>query len=489
MSKIAIVFLVLATSLCVFGQTSSPFAPPQGRLGVYVLNSGGGLDTGCTFRSGSPLIVRVTVPAPFNSNQLNSDGTLKDPSKLTSKGILGSFANVRFPVYDIDSGAATYGYAPEVDNVSFNGKFKKVLSGFNNTWTDDSLSVPIGEVKFASDVSPGAVNELRVDIDQGNIGSGEYWCMAIDWVSVEFDAAAPYALLHGINDDDSCWTEGSSPGVLTAMDDYGVLYRRFRTGKNGSVAANAADLNTQINAWMNSLKIDRLHIIAHSKGGLDAQMLYALSPPFKILSLSTFSTPHLGSAVADVDAIRRASADDKVENGTDPGGLVRSYLDSWSVGLASGLGQSPQPPGIDDLTTYAATAALTAGQRGNVPNTFSIGANADTNGNNVLDNAEINPYPPIARDGLRMSWGIMRNVVSVVSVGTRTVPGRLWGTRTVLDYRTTAGGPFDNDIVVTVNSAHPGYTTAVQRAFGGNHATVKNPGLVRQVMDRTIPIR
>src|ERR1017187_3927098 len=101
MSKLR--FLLFAfTILPALAQTSSPFPPPQARLGVYAVNSGPGLDTGCTYRSGGPLIVQVKVPAPFNSNQLNADGTLKDPSKLTSKGILGGNASIRFPVYDID---------------------------------------------------------------------------------------------------------------------------------------------------------------------------------------------------------------------------------------------------------------------------------------------------------------------------------------------------------------------------------------------------
>lgn len=484
---------ILALGLLVLpaaAQTSSPFAPPAEKLGTYVINAGGGLDTGCTFRSGGPLVVRLRVPAPFNSNQLNADGTLKDPAKLTGKGILGPNANVRFPVFDIDSSAVTSGFSPERDNVSFNGRQVKVLTGFNNTWTDDSLSVPIGEVRFASDVSPNAVNELRVDIDQANIGIGEYWCMAIDWVAIEFQAAAPYALLHGIAASETTWNDDSSPGVLAAMNEYGVLYRAFRSGKHGSVADNAADLQNQINAWLGSIKSDRLHIIAHSKGGLDAQMLQALGPPFKILSLSTFSTPHLGSVTADVAAIRRSNAEEKLESGTDPGGLVSEYLKSTAIGIILRSDDAPQPPGVDDLTTFAATTALGAGQRGNVAKTFSIGANADVNGNNALEDGEIDPFP-IFKDSYRLSWRIIRDVVSVVTVSTRTLSGRLWGTRTTLEYRTTPGGPFPNDIWVSVQSANPPYpnATVIQSAFGGNHATVKNPGLVRQVMDRTIPIQ
>jgi pimeloyl-ACP methyl ester carboxylesterase len=470
-------------------QTSSPFTPPEAKLGVYVINSGGGLDTGCTYRSGSPLIVRLRIPASFSEKQLNADGTLKDAAGMVRRGVLGANAVVRFPVFDIDSSASTSGFAPEVDHVRWNGQQKKTLSGFNNTWTDDSLSVPIEELHFASPVSPNAVNELRVDIDQGNVGVGEFWCMAIDWLAVEFEAAAPYAMLHGINDDASCWDDGSSPGVSAAMDSFGVLSRRFQTGKHGAVAANGRDLRDQITAWLETLQIKQVHIIAHSKGGLDAQMMAALAPEFEIMSLSTFSTPHLGSVTADVDAIRRVDADDKVENGSDPNGFVRAYVDSWSVWAATGLGRAPQPPGIDDLTTFAATGALAAGQRGNVARTFSIGASADLNGNGTLESGEIDPFPTVAHDGLRLAWDIMRTIVRVVEVGRRQVPGRLWGVRTVLDYSTTPGGPFANDIVVTVNSANPGYAQAIQRQAGANHATVKSPVLIRRVLETTVRIR
>src|SRR5438876_1461240 len=99
------VALMVLTMRVLLAQTSSPFSPPKERLGVYMINSGPGLDTGCTFRSGSPLIVRLAVPATMNANEINSDGTLKDPNKLTASSLLGATARIRFPVFDIDSAA------------------------------------------------------------------------------------------------------------------------------------------------------------------------------------------------------------------------------------------------------------------------------------------------------------------------------------------------------------------------------------------------
>ena len=66
--------VALLASVPALAQTTSPFPPPDEDMGKYVINSGSGLDTGCTYRSGAPLIVRLKVPSPVNKTQLNADG-------------------------------------------------------------------------------------------------------------------------------------------------------------------------------------------------------------------------------------------------------------------------------------------------------------------------------------------------------------------------------------------------------------------------------
>ncbi len=151
------------------------------------------------------------MPAVVNQNQLAADGKLADAPTLVNNGIIGAQAILRFPVYDIDSGANISGYSPEVDRVSFNGQVKKNLSGVDGQWTDDSIIVPIEEVKF------GVENEIRIDIDTDN--SQEVWCMAVDWVAIRFAVAAPYILAHGINAQADTWD-----GIINTMDNMGVLY-------------------------------------------------------------------------------------------------------------------------------------------------------------------------------------------------------------------------------------------------------------------------
>lgn len=462
-------------------QTTSPFQPPEEKLGTYVINAGSGLDTGCTYRGGGPLVIRLTVPKVVNDAQLNADGTLKNAAQLVRDKVLSAQATVRFPVFDIDDKAVVSGIAPEVDRVTFNGRFKKVLAGFNNTWSDDSIVVPIEELKF------GQVNELQIDIDTANAGVGEFWCMAVDWVAVEFEAAAPYVLAHGITAGADTWEGGSAVGVLAELDKRGVVYTRFSLGTaqdgNGSVAANARELKTNIENWLKPMKADRVHVIAHSKGGLDTQHMQALAPSFKLLSLSTLSTPHMGSVAADLSIIQKTDADDKINASVDPGGHVAAYLGTWT------FGQGPQLPGLRDLTTYRATAALASGLRGNVSPTFSYGADADLNGNGVLSDAEASPlFPAVAAHGARRAWQVLRDFSSATFALT-TVPGAFWGTRTVLTY-TVVAAPIAqaNDIVVTTSSANPGYATSLGNVMA-NHSTVKSAANVRVILDRTIPIK
>jgi triacylglycerol lipase len=88
-----------------------------------------------------------------------------------------------------------------------------------------------------------------------------------------------------------------------------------------------------------------IHIIAHSMGGLDSRSLigrnlHGLSDPGRIASLTTLSTPHRGSPVADLLA------------GPRPSGLRRLVYDA----VSHALGQLSIPTGaLGDLTTAGAS--------------------------------------------------------------------------------------------------------------------------------------
>lgn len=67
----------------------------------------------------------------------------------------------------------------------------------------------------------------------------------------------------------------------------------------GSISTNAHQLKAEIEAICRKENCEKVNIIAHSKGGLDARhMITALNMQKKVASLTTLSTPHHGSKLS-----------------------------------------------------------------------------------------------------------------------------------------------------------------------------------------------
>jgi triacylglycerol lipase len=67
-----------------------------------------------------------------------------------------------------------------------------------------------------------------------------------------------------------------------------------------TIAGRAAALKPQLEAIFTATKAKQIHIVAHSMGGLDARYLISkLGFAGRVKSLTTISTPHRGSAIAD----------------------------------------------------------------------------------------------------------------------------------------------------------------------------------------------
>ena len=110
----------------------------------------------------------------------------------------------------------------------------------------------------------------------------------------------PLLLLHGIGFRDfkllNYW--GRIPEILTRNG------ARIEYGKQqawGSIENNAAEIKEQLLNWLEETGSEKVNIIAHSKGGLDARyMISSLGMADKVASLTTISTPHRGSELVDV---------------------------------------------------------------------------------------------------------------------------------------------------------------------------------------------
>jgi triacylglycerol lipase len=92
-------------------------------------------------------------------------------------------------------------------------------------------------------------------------------------------------------------------GVRERLEALGYTVHLARLSPTGSVSLRAAQLARQIE----SIRAERVNIIAHSMGGLDARWAIAnrLDETKDVLSLVTIGTPHRGSEVADAIANRR----------------------------------------------------------------------------------------------------------------------------------------------------------------------------------------
>lgn len=92
-------------------------------------------------------------------------------------------------------------------------------------------------------------------------------------------------------------------GIRTFLEDYGFKVRHTNVSWAGSVKKRAHQLRDQIEKTLQIFGVPKLHVIAHSMGGLDARhALFVFQEErldSKIASVSTIGTPHHGSPVAD----------------------------------------------------------------------------------------------------------------------------------------------------------------------------------------------
>lgn len=140
-------------------------------------------------------------------------------------------------------------------------------------------------------------------------------------MALEFEALAPIVMVHGI---DSSYRWFTTRGFVQAFDDARAPYYLAPSyaRPDGLTAARTARFDSfgddritgvipqrlvhEIKRAAEDYGTDRVHIVAHSKGGLwsrAAIQLLAESGPANgkvgVYSLTTIDTPHLGAAIAD----------------------------------------------------------------------------------------------------------------------------------------------------------------------------------------------
>lgn len=118
-------FVFLSANVPMAQSRTSPFSPPEASDTIFIVDDSPGLDTGCTFREGGPLVFDIYVTRFVGA--VNPDGTLKNSDMLVTNKVVPESAIMAFPAFDVDYDISdrpsliTEGIKPERDRIKFNG--------------------------------------------------------------------------------------------------------------------------------------------------------------------------------------------------------------------------------------------------------------------------------------------------------------------------------------------------------------------------------
>lgn len=251
-----------------------------------------------------------------NADQLGARGNLLFPEKMVNSGGISKEVTLRIAAYDVDPGV---GPKPEVDRVIFNGTDIGTLKGSNEGWNINEFHVPVELVRFGhypikdNGEPTSGDNVIEISVDE----AGGDWIMAPAWAELSFTATYPTIMVHGNYSTNKFW-EGDydgENGVPNGPDDdsfnffvapfreAGLPYDNSINMVTDRIGPHGNILTEKIPVIAKRFGVKHVNLVGHSKGGLDLRDFLVRVKPLQmdlgVLSLSTLSTPHHGSAGAD----------------------------------------------------------------------------------------------------------------------------------------------------------------------------------------------
>jgi hypothetical protein len=120
---------------------------------------------------------------------------------------------------------------------------------------------------------------------------------------------SPIILIHGNNSSAQFFVD---EGFIGGLVNKKLLFDNSINMVTSNRVAHGVDLDLFIPPIVASFGVDSVHIVAHSKGGLDTREYLEKfqsnhDSTFKVLSLTTLSTPHNGTVLADMAEARRSA--------------------------------------------------------------------------------------------------------------------------------------------------------------------------------------
>ncbi|HZI85469.1 MAG TPA: hypothetical protein VFD48_01450 [Pyrinomonadaceae bacterium] len=475
----------------------SPFPTPTPTDSRFNVDTGyAGLDTTCTYRSQGSLKFKIAVKRYVGPT--NGDGTLAELQKLKDNGVISEYAILRMPVKDIDFDTEpSPPYNPERDRVLFNGvtignlEGDGYLRGLNNRWIMNEFKVPINLVRFGqkgtngNEPTPGE-NEIEILIDQANLESGEdVWCTAIDWASLNFNAMAPVIMITGngkcgefFEGKYDCNNQIIGTSFVKPFQDAGIPYdNSIDLLTPDFIPTNGGILLNEIPRVAREFGAKWIHLVAHSKGGLDTREFLARTPKncvgdncVGVLSLTTLATPHHGSVGADIiSRSREANIIGLIISDQLRDTLIARFLQKRTNGRRH-------------LTTWHLEDKFNPQNLPLLPDSFTVGSDthpvkyfsfaADANINDSKENND--PLKPTIQDFETVGTGRPHWIMTPVyrfmgKTKTVTVERELKIFKRVV---IETGAWEDNDFLVTESSAQLTQKFVYQPKQDANHATI-----------------
>jgi pimeloyl-ACP methyl ester carboxylesterase len=223
---------------------------------------------------------------------------------LVDNKVLPEKVRLRMRVYDVDEDAPV---CPEVDRVFVNDRQVRLnnapikLSGANETWSEPSFEVSVGDLLFPKAKGDNgnpptpADNKISILIDELGCTAANgnpAWAVEVDWGVLEFpdNLPRPTVFMHGWTGDLTAF--GTFNNQFFAVD--GLPAANPKTYDEGitPIAVEAASLKAEIDNVIKEFGTDKVILIAHSKGGLVSRAAIDLGA--KVEKLVTFGTPHHG---------------------------------------------------------------------------------------------------------------------------------------------------------------------------------------------------
>ena len=258
----------------------------------------------CTFDEPNHRLEVTRYAGPTNE----PNGNLTHAAALIADQLAGQYAVLTIYMQGVLPGTN--------HTVSFNGgPAVKLKASPSCGWSTTVISnIDLAQVKFPESRGPlgspptPRANTITITVD------GSPTCLRFRGASLRVKLMSPIILIHGNNQTGSFFVnEGFTDGLdaLNLLFDYSINMPTDSREDHGILLSNNPG-GTDIPKVRIRYGVDSIHLIAHSKGGLDAREYLALFQPthdstFKVLTLLTLSTPHNGSVLADVGESTRAA--------------------------------------------------------------------------------------------------------------------------------------------------------------------------------------